>query len=524
MKQSGLFLNLTLGAMLLVVVVPSTFSAQPTSAGHSPLVLDGDTAWLGEGEAFIAFGKDQQTSFRVSTEHAVAQTAYHRIEATWDVGPLFNGSVPHEYNGEAQQLGAFEAILRKSSEHASVVVLLDDPDSTASVVGVGLAHQGLSKIYSLRGGADPHHYLGEDSFDLFRKSSSFLEQRGVAWGVLDGETVLGGDFSGWGPVLGIEFHGFAVECLSGDCPEGAPSSSTRASKSDTFVRLVGPMGLGSVEANGGVLYAASTLVHASVLEIALDGVLRIPPGGCDRDPCSKDATITVQGNDMLLAMAKNDDGSLSLGVSGIEAADRDNTPWIRPRVAGAAAFGLLSVFIIIKSFIWSLLQVKELQQEKRNKLYIFIKENPGATFREVVKNTQIATGTARHHLGVLRRTGLIQTHQHHATLRFFENHDRFNRTWNTVVLLREPALADLHAWLMKHPGAIQKEILAHTESAWDWGRSTTQHRLSRLHEEGLVNIKLQGRRKVYTAVEVAPLPEERAALASPAVHLSAGQA
>lgn len=104
---------------------------------------------------------------------------------------------------------------------------------------------------------------------------------------------------------------------------------------------------------------------------------------------------------------------------------------------------------------------------------------------------------------MMKRHDLIVEHPHGSTMRFFENHGKFDTSWSRVVLLREPPLEQLHGWLSERPEAHQKEVLEAMESLHGWGRSTTQHRLTRLVEGGLVSIRLQGRLKFY-AVKAVP--------------------
>ena len=133
---------------------------------------------------------------------------------------------------------------------------------------------------------------------------------------------------------------------------------------------------------------------------------------------------------------------------------------------------------------------------RRRRLLEAIRLRPGATFRELVRETGLAAGTARHHLTMLRRSGRIEEHRHHSTLRYFEA-GRFD-DWEAVVLLREPDLAMLHAWVREHPGSIQRDVLVAARS-WGWSRSTTQHRLQRLVAGGLLEVVPAGRRKAYRA-------------------------
>lgn len=158
----------------------------------------------------------------------------------------------------------------------------------------------------------------------------------------------------------------------------------------------------------------------------------------------------------------------------------------------ASKFGFFALFTRIAPD-------KALEHPRRQRLYDFIQEAPGATFREIVRETGVPAGTTRHHLTVLRRSELIVEKRHKSTLRFFENHGKYDATWDTVVMLREEPLQVLHAWLSEHPVTKQKDVVEAMDAMHAWSRGTTQHRLSRLVNAGLVTIREQGRLKLYTA-------------------------
>jgi predicted transcriptional regulator len=172
-------------------------------------------------------------------------------------------------------------------------------------------------------------------------------------------------------------------------------------------------------------------------------------------------------------------------------------------VAGVAGIGLMVLKFLIAPFFTRLTKEEALEHPRRKTIFQYIQQHPGANFREIARNTSIAAGTVRHHLNVLERSGQIVEHNHGSTVRLFENHGKFANNWADLVLLREPALGQVHAWLKEHPASPQKAILEAMETH-GWSRSTTQHRLSRLVDGGLANIKLQGRLKIYTAAERPP--------------------
>lgn len=142
-------------------------------------------------------------------------------------------------------------------------------------------------------------------------------------------------------------------------------------------------------------------------------------------------------------------------------------------------------------------QEEALEHPKRQVIYDYVLKAPGATFREVVRETGYATGTTRHHLTILKRSKAIMEQKYAQTLRYYENHGKYDDSWDTVALLREPELAELHEWLMANPGMNQKSIIA----AFDWSRSTVQHRLNRLVDGGLAVIRPMGRQNLYEALK-----------------------
>ncbi|HEX2067028.1 MAG TPA: helix-turn-helix domain-containing protein [Candidatus Thermoplasmatota archaeon] len=143
-----------------------------------------------------------------------------------------------------------------------------------------------------------------------------------------------------------------------------------------------------------------------------------------------------------------------------------------------------------------------LAHPRRLTVYAYIRDHPGATFREVARQSGIATGTARHHLNVLKRHRVIVQHPHRGTLRFFASQGGHETTWRATVLLREPGLALLHGWLAERQATPQKEILVEMAGAQGWSRSTTQHRLQRLEAAGLLRTRMQGRWKLYSGIPV----------------------
>jgi predicted transcriptional regulator len=146
-----------------------------------------------------------------------------------------------------------------------------------------------------------------------------------------------------------------------------------------------------------------------------------------------------------------------------------------------------------------------LAHPRRERIYAYVQERPGTTFREVTRAMGLSPGTARHHIAVLKRDRFVVEHRHQSTVRLFENHGKYDHSWSRIVLLREPALGMLYDWLCRHQGSTQKDVLAGMQEV-GWSRSTTQHRLLRLALGRLVECQSQGRFKFYRAMEPASQP------------------
>jgi predicted transcriptional regulator len=146
---------------------------------------------------------------------------------------------------------------------------------------------------------------------------------------------------------------------------------------------------------------------------------------------------------------------------------------------------------------WQIAAADALDHPRRQQLLALIREDPGASFRAIARLLDMQAGTVRHHLNVLRRSGLIVERIHGATTRFFDAEAR-DDDWVGTVLRRDADLATLHDWLKLNPRASQGQVL-HAMAAKGWQRSTTQHRLKRLVEGGLAAVFAQGRYKLYTA-------------------------
>ncbi len=321
-------------------------------------------------------------------------------------------------------------------------------------------------------------------------------------------------------IISIDALGFSQHC-SDRCPDLGyyERNLTRLGpggidhRNYTFTRVWG--GLDNLVMSG-TMTGGNVVAESGLLR--MNGTARLPKAGegsCPEHMCQMEAnqTLRVSGEVAFAGLRGLGEGSrMTTQVTGaIASIQVDNRQFLNSDTAGAAVVAGLAAAVagilakVASGLVASRSQARPLDHPNRRKIADFVRDHPGATFREVLRGTGVPAGTARHHLAVLAKERIVTQHGHRQTLRFFENHGRFDRSWNTVVLLREPDLKRLHDWLLGHPDTMQGDIVE-SASTWGWSRSTTQHRLGRMVAEGLIEVTVHGRRKHYTANRRAPVP------------------
>lgn len=281
----------------------------------------------------------------------------------------------------------------------------------------------------------------------------------------------------------------------------------------SYIELTG--GLERVSFTG---VASQVFVGGASLDVTVRGTARLPLASagdaCPRCLQTENRTLWAQGNVTLADLSVRGPETLGARFGGDVAATRLDERPVDPRlVAGLPAatvalgvVGGVAGSVLAFALFTRLTRATALDNANRRALYDAIVASPGIPFRELVRRTEVAAGTARYHLTVLVRAGLVAEKPHHNVLRFFENHGRFEANWAQVGLLREASLHRLHAWLQAAGPQPQKDILNALELE-GWSRSTTQHRLRRLVRDGLATAEKQGRFKVYAArTPPAPAP------------------
>lgn len=308
----------------------------------------------------------------------------------------------------------------------------------------------------------------------------------------------------------LEFQGWDLICDRACPPSGSQRLTSIPVAAGGEVRVVRSTfteiqaGDGAIRLEGQASFVA---FGGRAVDLGIDGHMRLPraAGEVECEACTLDGekTLRASGSFLLQNTRFQADGRLAASVHGVAtAAAVDEVPvtW-RLRhvatdgalVAGTAGLVGIGLFALFTRFS----KTQALENDNRKQLYDTILQNPGINFRELSRQSGIASGTARYHLTILARAKLIVEKPHHNLLRFFENHGKYEANWNQVGLLRDPGLKDLHQWLSSQGQVPQKDILNAMERRHSWSRSTTQHRLARLVSDGLVSVRSQGRLRMY---------------------------
>jgi predicted transcriptional regulator len=310
----------------------------------------------------------------------------------------------------------------------------------------------------------------------------------------------------------LEWHNATVSCTSsGPCPDGA--GVTGEDHGTPVARLrVQRYYYSQVASANGTLEGQGTAYIAAAgggeLALQVGGSLRLPVANlqapCDGCLDPGGGTLQATGNLTLEGLTPGGSDRLRARVSGLESVRIDEASVTVPVAAVVATTGALAVVgALLARAVAALVgrtRVQDvLESPRRRALFERILAHPGLSLRELQRQQGWGIGTTVHHLRHLVRAGHVVAQPYGHTVRYFENHGRYQRTWRAVAVLADARLGGLHAWLLGHAGASQREVVGHARVAWGWGRSATQDRLQALVREGLAEARSVGRRTVYVA-------------------------
>lgn len=154
-----------------------------------------------------------------------------------------------------------------------------------------------------------------------------------------------------------------------------------------------------------------------------------------------------------------------------------------------------------------------LRPEDEPRVLEAIRREPGRSLRSISRATGVHPTAVRGHVNRLARTGQLREFRVSATRSRFYAGETAPSDLAVDHELRQAGQPQLLSWIARNPGATQLDLLAHTQSL-GWSRSTTQHRLKRLVEQGLVATSRHGKYNHYvlspdvrTPVKTEPTPD-----------------
>lgn len=312
----------------------------------------------------------------------------------------------------------------------------------------------------------------------------------------------------------MEWHNATLQC-AGACPDGA--GTLGASQDDPMGRdSVQLMFYQELQLAGGTLEGSGQAFAYSAgggpLNLTLDGAGRFPQsrleGPCPDGACpgEEGQTVLLEGRLELVALHRDGD-RLSAGLQGAPTAVRFDEEPVSPQLILAVGVGAVAGTAAAGITLWALwlLFSRELAgrvNARRQLILQAIVAHPGANVYDLVQATAFGRSTLRHHLPALVKAGKVTEHPDRSIACYFES-GRFTAQQRTLVVLRkQPALGQLYDWIQANPGNTTRQVYDHAGQAWGWAATSTEHRLMRLLEAGVVERRPDARNGKLCAVPV----------------------
>lgn len=128
-------------------------------------------------------------------------------------------------------------------------------------------------------------------------------------------------------------------------------------------------------------------------------------------------------------------------------------------------------------------------QDNKQRIYSYIKNNPGSHLRRISKELVIAIGDIQYQLKFLEGMGLIKSRRMGLYKTYYSVSILGERSENILAVLQQETLRDIMLHLIENPGATQSEIAHHK----GFTAPTINWHMSRLIEMGLVYTCREGR-------------------------------
>lgn len=250
-------------------------------------------------------------------------------------------------------------------------------------------------------------------------------------------------------------------------------------------------------------------------ELSFHGTARLPRavGELECENCTLDGdTLVMHGDLNFTNFQTTREGGFTANLGGTYSVRINETPTgfvssqTAVAVVAAVALGLALLWKILAALVSQQILSKPLELRTRRLLLDVIKENPGATARELRRVTEFGSNQLLHHVTILRQAREIRS------WRVGRNVHYSLHSIDPAAAMRTRALDDqdvrqLHAFILEAGEAPQKTLAEWAERSFGWARSTLQSRLQQLADVGLLTSRTDGRWRVYAAL---PVPQDDA--------------
>lgn len=135
--------------------------------------------------------------------------------------------------------------------------------------------------------------------------------------------------------------------------------------------------------------------------------------------------------------------------------------------------------------------------ENRQRIYEFIKNNPGAHLRMICRELELAMGATQHHLAILEQSGRIKSkrfnlHRHYYAAEVLDIQHAL------LAFLRQETARDIVLYLIEHPNSTQSDIA----NFKNFSLPTISWHMSRLVESSIVSTRKDGKIIKYSVIDV----------------------
>lgn len=507
-------LRATLGVAALLLAVPAADAALNDLQFVPPATMGPSTAVKGGQWALLVFSNATAASAALRLPAPSQGTEFLETSVRPRGGPM--DPVPTQALPLAEVPQSFPpldvALRFAARDHASLYVEAERIDWSVEGLESTLRHHEAFSLF-------PSSLVGPGSFEQrAARYDEFHPAAGVAFQAGSEETLVPRFVLSAANVTVAEWHQAAVTCAQADCPGGGQRDESSPEAGPvaidrrllSFQRLTGTGG--SLAAEGSSVLA---LVGGSRVDVEVVGQARLPvanaPPACAECVSPDGRTIRLDGTLSFSGLSVQPDGTMRADVGGDIVGVRLDEAAVDPVLltglgvaltATAATAGLLlAAKAILGSLFTRMRPDRALLNATRRGIHSYVEAHPGASLREVAESLGVAVGTVHHHVRVLVGSGRLVEQGHGRARRLFLPSFATEHQRTEAILLREPALKALHDLVRLHPWLTQNDLVDLAARRLASSRSTTQHRLSRLAKGGLLQVRRQGRFRLYGVAE-----------------------